>query len=242
MMWQGDNGAILNKKEFRLLRILIVICFFYNVLCLISSATRIFKSDPVISAYFPPLSITFILYFLGYISILKPGFLFIVWEKENNHSVYKKVHLSEQKSKEYLKKLLSVMEKEKLYTDPDLTLPMLADRVNISRNLLSYLLNSVLGINFYDFVNGFRIEAVKKLLTDTSLENESILNIAFHAGFNSKSAFNKIFKKHTNMSPSQYKKISLNKTKETKIFSHILELNLLENAGNGYGIKSIHSI
>lgn len=242
MMGQGKAGILFNKKDFRIHKIFLIICIFYNLLCLLSSIGSNLMNNSGFFAYLPPLFVTFIVYLFGYVSILKPGLLFITWEKENtNHSVYKKIHLSKQKSKEYLKRLLFIMEEEKLYTDPDLTLPLLADRVHISRNLLSYLLNSVLGINFYDFINGFRIEAVKKLLTDTSLENKSILNIAFHAGFNSKSAFNKIFKKHTNMSPSQYKKISFNKTKESKIFSHIVELNLIDSLENGYGIKSVWS-
>lgn len=238
---QGTKGIIFNKKDFSIHKILIFICFLFNVVCLMSSVAGIFVINSAVPAYLPPLFITIIIYLFGYVSILKPELVFVTWEKDNNHSVYKKIHLSEQKSREYLKRLLSVMEEEQLYTDPDLTLPLLADRVHISRNLLSYLLNSVLGINFYDFINGFRIEAVKNLLTDTSLENESILTIAFHAGFNSKSAFNKIFKKHTNMSPSQYKKIYLNDTKESKIFSHIMELNLVESLGNEYGIKSVCS-
>ncbi|MBN2534572.1 MAG: AraC family transcriptional regulator [Spirochaetales bacterium] len=241
MAGQEKNGIIVNKKDLSIHEILIFTCFIYNILCLMSSVGKIFIINNDVLVWLPPLFVTFIIYFFGYISILKPGLLFITWDKENNHSVYKKLHLSEQNSKEYLNRLFLVMKKEKLYTDPDLTLPLLADRVHISRNLLSHLLNSILGINFYDFINGFRIKAVKNLLADNSLENESILTIAFNAGFNSKSAFNKIFKKHTNMSPSQYKKISMNKKKETKIFSHIMELDFIENLENGYGIKSICS-
>jgi AraC-like DNA-binding protein len=238
---QGMKRSWFNKKNFNIYSMLIVIFLFYVIICFITSVIRSTGTEITLLLSLPVIFITLVLYFIGYMGMLKPEFLFITWDKGNNHSVYKKIHLTEQKSREYLRRLLSVMEKEKLYTDPDLTLPVLAERVTISRNLLSYLLNSVLGINFYDFVNGFRIEAVKALLTDSTLENESILTIAFHAGFNSKSAFNKIFKKHTNMSPSEYKKISLKKTKETKIFSHILELNLLESMENGYGIKSVCS-
>ena len=226
MVKYRNKVIIFNKKEFKMYKILIFTCLIYNVLSLSSSLIRILIAEINIFTHVPPLFITSIIYITGYMSILKPGFLFIKWEKEDNHSVYKKINLSEQQLKEYLNRLFSVMKKEKLYKDQDLTLSLLAERIHLSRNLLSYLLNNVIGINFYDFINGFRVEAVKDLLIDTSLENENILNIAFHAGFNSKSAFNKIFKKHTNMSPSQYRKVSNNKRKEKKLYSHLMELNM----------------
>ncbi|MBN2440364.1 MAG: AraC family transcriptional regulator [Spirochaetales bacterium] len=228
-----------NKNEYLIHKMLTITCFIYNGLCMISSFTHIFIQDFSILAYIPPICITLVIYLFGYTSILKPELLFISWEKGNNPSVYKKINLSEEQSKEYLKRLFAVMEKEKLYKDQDLTLSLLAEQVHLSRNLLSYLLNNVIGTNFYDFINGFRVEAVKDLLANDTSENENILNIAFYAGFNSKSAFNKIFKKFTHMSPSEYRKDSMKVSKDKKIFSRMMKLNLIEDLENRYDMKSI---
>jgi AraC-like DNA-binding protein len=93
----------------------------------------------------------------------------------------------------------------KPYLDPDLTLAQLADQIGISSHLLSQVINKRFNLNFFDFVNQYRVEEFKRRIVNPAYENFSLLGIAFDCGFNSKSAFNRIFKKVTNLTPSQYK-------------------------------------
>ncbi|MEQ9264867.1 MAG: helix-turn-helix domain-containing protein [Balneolaceae bacterium] len=104
----------------------------------------------------------------------------------------------------FKKEVLSYMMSEKAYLNADLTLNDLAKELSIPTNVLSRVINSGFGKNFNDFINEFRIEEVKKSLKDDSLKHLSLLGIAFDCGFNSKATFNRVFKKVTGYSPSQY--------------------------------------
>lgn len=102
--------------------------------------------------------------------------------------------------------LLQYMLVEKPYLDSDLTAVNLAKSLNFTRHQLSHILNEQLGKNFYDFINGYRVDAFKTKLQDPSFAAYSILGLALESGFKSKSSFNAIFKKVTGMTPSQYRK------------------------------------
>lgn len=98
------------------------------------------------------------------------------------------------------------IESERLYKNHTLGLKELSDITNISPNELSHLLNSRLNSNFYDLINSYRIEEVKRALEDPANIDEKLLSIAWDCGFNSKSVFYRVFKQSTNMTPSQYQK------------------------------------
>jgi ligand-binding sensor domain-containing protein/AraC-like DNA-binding protein len=104
-----------------------------------------------------------------------------------------------------MKKLLYVMDIEKLYKDDNLHLNTLAKKISITPHILSQIINEQMNKNFSDFVNGYRIEDAKKMLEEADDET-SILHICYEVGFNSKSAFYRAFKKFTDMTPSQYQK------------------------------------
>lgn len=105
-----------------------------------------------------------------------------------------------------IKNLLAFMEEKKPYLDPELTLSSLAKSLNISRSHLSQLINDGIGENFYDFVNKYRVEEVKRLMIDPQVKNFNLLGIALEAGFKSKSTFNLIFKRFTGLTPTEYRK------------------------------------
>ena len=109
-------------------------------------------------------------------------------------------------SLETIASLQSLMESEKLYLDPDLGLNRLAEKIGISANHLSMLLNDHIGKNFHDYVNFYRMEEVKKRLLDPAYDNKTISSIGGDCGFNSKSAFNRIFKKSTGKTPSEFRR------------------------------------
>lgn len=98
------------------------------------------------------------------------------------------------------------MEEKKPYLDAELTLSTLAKNLNMSRSQLSQLINDGIGENFYDFVNKYRVEEVKRLMADPAVKNFSLLGIALEAGFKSKSTFNLIFKRFTGLTPTEYRK------------------------------------
>lgn len=103
-------------------------------------------------------------------------------------------------------RLLNFMQTEKPYLDEELSLQKLSLLMKVSTHQLSQTINQGFNTNFYKFVNGYRIEEVKKKLKDPEFEKYSILGIAFESGFNSKSTFNKIFKEETGITPSEFKK------------------------------------
>jgi AraC-like DNA-binding protein len=108
--------------------------------------------------------------------------------------------------KELIGRLLNYMTEKKPYLDSELTLSSLAKDLGISRSQLSLLINERIGDNFYDFVNKYRVEEVKKLMVDPQVKNYNLLGIALEAGFKSKSTFNLIFKRFTGLTPTEYRK------------------------------------
>ena len=100
--------------------------------------------------------------------------------------------------------LLRVMETDRPYLRNDLNLAALSDMVGASPYHMSQVINQQSGKNFYDFINGYRVNhAAKLLLLDPSV---TITSIAFEAGFNNRVSFNTAFKKQFDMTPSVYRK------------------------------------
>ena len=114
--------------------------------------------------------------------------------------------LTEAEAQQYAKKLTEYMNSSKPYLNPDLSLSQLAEEIGITSHYLSQVINEKFKLNFFDFVNGYRVEAFKENIKEPRYSNYSFLGIAFECGFNSKSAFNRIFKQVTGLTPSQYKK------------------------------------
>jgi ligand-binding sensor domain-containing protein/AraC-like DNA-binding protein len=132
----------------------------------------------------------------------KPG----VTEEREPKEKYKTSALLPETVDQVLPQLNRLMEKEKAFLKPDLTLKKLSDQLHVHYNHLSRIINEHLGKSFNDYVNSYRIEEARKQLTDPSADHKTILEIAYDTGFYSKSVFNTAFKKFTGMTPSQYKK------------------------------------
>jgi AraC-like DNA-binding protein len=95
------------------------------------------------------------------------------------------------------------------YLEPSLTIQELAKQVSIPVRDLSVLINHHMNQHFFDFVNEFRIQKAMQILKDASKSKHTILEILYEVGFNSKSSFNTAFKKHTNQTPTEFRKASL---------------------------------
>lgn len=102
--------------------------------------------------------------------------------------------------------LEDLMSTEKPYLNPRLTLSDLAERTSLHTHVLSKAINDGFKKNFFDFVNGYRVEEFKERVVREEFSNQTFLAIALSVGFNSKTAFNRAFKKATAMTPRQYLK------------------------------------
>lgn len=105
---------------------------------------------------------------------------------------------------EWLEKLLFLMEDQKPYLNPELSLPDLSRLMHTNSSLLSQVINLGVRKNFNDFVNEYRITEFKRLVHSPLHQHMSLLGKALDAGFNSKSTFNRVFKKNTGLSPKEF--------------------------------------
>lgn len=101
-------------------------------------------------------------------------------------------------------KLIGYIEAEKPYLNPELGLQELADKLEVKRHTLSNAINQIHNKNFYEFINQYRVEEVKSMLTNPKNKHLKFISLAYDAGFNSKASFNRIFKQMTEMTPSQF--------------------------------------
>lgn len=106
------------------------------------------------------------------------------------------------------KKLTEYMIHEKPYLDSQLSLAKLSSNFGVHTNYISQVINEKEGMNFYDYINTYRVNEFKRLVTDPRYKRLTILALAMECGFNSKSAFNGCFKKLTNQTPSEFLKIA----------------------------------
>lgn len=119
---------------------------------------------------------------------------------------YAKSGLDTQQLQRYTSQLAILMTDEKVFLQSDLTLPKLASMVGCSVNHLSQAVNSGFHMSFFDFLNSYRIEEAKLMLSQRDGRADSILDVSFAVGFNSNSAFYAAFKKSTGQTPAQFRR------------------------------------
>jgi AraC-like DNA-binding protein len=110
--------------------------------------------------------------------------------------------------KDIVKDLKQIMEKNKLFLQPDLNISDLSGAIGLPIGKVSMALNKGACMNFYDFVNSYRADEFKTKVHDVKYAHYTLPGIAMECGFSSKSTFNDFFKRYTGMTPSQYKKMS----------------------------------
>lgn len=159
-------------------------------------------------AYLVWIGLTILIVWIGYSMIIQQGLLdssiFAISEK-STESTAPTNELSS-KTDEYYKKILDIMEIDKLYQDPNLSMSILSEKSGLSNGYVSQIINQKRKQNFFDFINSYRVEDVKQKITDPSYAHYTLLGLAQDAGFKSKSTFNAVFKKMTGKTPSQYRK------------------------------------
>jgi YesN/AraC family two-component response regulator/uncharacterized membrane protein YwzB len=107
---------------------------------------------------------------------------------------------------ELAEKIMQIITEEKLFLNPEFSLNELAEQLNIHKNYISFVINDVFKKNFYTFINEFRVDEAKIMLSNPEFNNLSIEGIATSCGYKSRNVFYPIFKKYTGLTPVEYKK------------------------------------
>lgn len=121
---------------------------------------------------------------------------------------YRYSDLTEDQVETHYQRIIQALEEEKLYRRATLTLNELAGHLNMRANHLSQIINDRFCKNFNELLSYYRVEEVKAKLLDPQNDKYTLLGLATEAGFNSKSSFHALFKQHTGMTPSQFKRMA----------------------------------
>jgi AraC-like DNA-binding protein len=140
------------------------------------------------------------------LSVLAAGLCLLVRRRDRLLANNKKPLLPPDAAERVKDELVRLLKDERLYRDAGLTLLTLAEKLDRTPHQLSWVINEELRVSFPSLINGYRVEEVKGRLAEPSSEKTPILQIALEAGFNTKASFNRAFKAHTGMTPSQFKK------------------------------------
>ncbi|MFN5630035.1 MAG: helix-turn-helix domain-containing protein [Bacteroidota bacterium] len=119
--------------------------------------------------------------------------------------VIKKSNLNQEDINENLEKIIRIIKDDKLYLDSKLSANSLAQKVGIPVYKLTFVLNKGAEKNFNEFINFYRVEFAKEMLTDPNQNRKTIYSIALDCGFSSEAPFYVAFKKLVGKSPSAYK-------------------------------------
>lgn len=144
------------------------------------------------------------IYQIGYLAIAKPELLHGFKRKEIQVKKYEKSALTEEEAHNYQQQIQDLLEKDKIYLTPDVRLSDFGDRLGVSTNHISQVINEHFGKTFNELLTEYRVrEAVRRL--DDPDNDEKLLSIALNSGFNNRTSFNQSFKKHVGCSPKEYK-------------------------------------
>jgi AraC-like DNA-binding protein len=141
----------------------------------------------------------------GYRAMLQPQ-VFFGAEESGRGRRYQRSSLTREHALAVKERLLDMMERRRSFLDPGLTLPGLAQALNVPVSHLSQVINEQLGRNFFDFVNGYRVDAAKRMLMQPGAAQQKLISVAFDCGFNSLATFNRVFRDLAGMSPSLFRK------------------------------------
>jgi AraC-like DNA-binding protein len=185
---------------------LLVMIIFYMTIILVAYMLGLIRFITHVETFPEVVTYAFLLllvYVFSFYGLLQDQ-LYVVFS--NNHTdQYKNPRLNAAALSSAVGKLEFYFQNEKPYLDSELTIYTLSDQLNLSRHDLTEVLNNGIGKNFYQFVNGYRVEEVKQKLKDRKFNHYSIDAIGYECGFKSKSSFYEVFKNYTGLTPTQYR-------------------------------------
>jgi len=146
------------------------------------------------------------LFVLGYLGYMQNHTIVMLEEDTVTLAGNETVNLNNKKLKT---KLVKLFEKEKVFKNKELKISDIASSLNTNRTYISTFINTEYGCSFNTFVNSYRVEEAKKLLTDEEYTNFSLDHIAEQAGFGTLHSFIRVFKDVTNNTPGNYRETFL---------------------------------
>ena len=174
--------------------------FFITVFSLYIFVLAKGKYDPVTN-YIYTLVTSGIIYFIAYKLVLNPELISPGFAQK--YKAY--MQFIGDDGEKYLQKLRALMDDTKIFTDPDLKLALLGEKLGLPSHQVSKLINEKFGKSFNDYVNEYRVREFISRIGQAQNQSYTIYGIALDVGFNSKSSFNTAFKKITGKTPSDYK-------------------------------------
>jgi len=187
-------------KYLQTIFILITICWLAWLISQLGPSLKSILGLEFVNYNIAWVALSFTTFFLAYFAIVQQDIfrLPIITTK------YEKSGLSSSQLRELQEKLAKYMVTQKPYLNPRLTLGDLAQMIGTTQKDLSRVINEGFGMNFFDFINKYRVDEFKELSAKKNYKNMTMLAIAFDAGFNSKTTFNTVFKKHTHLTPREF--------------------------------------
>ena len=141
----------------------------------------------------------------------------LIQSKEKQQPVieekYRKSNVTEEECRRLAGELELLMQRDRLYVNPNLKIADLAAILNVSTYTLSYLFNQYLDKNYYDYLNDYRIEEFKRLVDKDEYSKYTLTALAELCGFSSRTSFFRYFKKVIGITPNEYIR-SIGKTNE----------------------------
>lgn len=206
----ASQEKCITKQYFSLIQILIsiiIVSLFLEIIDNVNEYFQIFDSLDL----FDVIDILFLsmIYFISYKTFSQPQMFQDIEKllpKQEPAIRYANSNLSEDTLSEIQSRLEQLIRNEKIYLKGDLNIQEVANSLQISRQYLTQVINERMECNFNDYINAFRVEEFKQRSKNKEYKNYTLLALALDSGFNSKTSFNTIFKKHTGMTPSQYRK------------------------------------
>jgi len=197
--------------------ILFVSIFYFcycTIIVIIGTIVLLRRIDVPIPQIFSSSSLLLLVYALSYYGIRQKELTKFFNPKEISHRTnYKHSSLTNEQKREIKDKIIAHLEQKKVYLNPDLNMDLISDSIKVPKYQITEVLNTIIGKNFFQFVNQYRVEAVKKMLADKT-NRYSIEAIGYDCGFSSKSSFYTFFKASTGSTPNEYKNKHSNSSKK----------------------------
>ncbi len=205
---KDEFSTIDTFKNFAWLMFVIILYVTYCLTVFIWGITNLIFFNTLSLSIFNYSMLLILVYIFGFYG-LKQEVIFNWNSKIETQSKPQSFNLSDSSREKIKQTIVNYFEKENPYLNPDFNMTLLSEKIKSPKHHITEVLNGSIGKNFFLFVNEYRVEAVKNKLSNPK-NPFSIEAIGYECGFNSKSTFFSVFKSMTGMTPSEFKKHSLN--------------------------------